>query len=65
MPLSASLLPVALTFEWPFCNHTLVESGRWFQVAASFRCNGCQREVRLTYADKVALFEKHAHLASS
>jgi transposase-like protein len=63
MPLSARLLPVALTFECPFCKHPLVKSGGWFQMAASFWCAGCHREVRLTYSDKLVLFEKHAHLA--
>ena len=28
-----------------------------------FKCEGCKREVAVTYSDKVALFEKHAHLA--
>jgi hypothetical protein len=30
---------------------------------AHFRCEGCKREVTVTYSDKVALFDKHAHLA--
>ena len=62
MPLSSSLRSVDLTFECPACNYAKVESGAWFQAVGRFKCEGCQREVRLTYADKVALFEKHAHL---
>ena len=27
-----------------------------------FRCEGCKREVTVTYSDKVALFNKHSHL---
>jgi transposase-like protein len=61
MPLSLSLHSVSMTFECPFCTRTLVKSGGWFQTIGRFKCNGCQREVRLTYSDKVALFDKHAH----
>jgi hypothetical protein len=32
-------------------------------TVAHFRCEGCKREVAVTYSDKVALFDKHAHLA--
>jgi transposase-like protein len=62
MPLSLSLHSVSMTFECPFCTCTLVKSGGWFQTIGRFKCNGCQREVRLTYSDKVALFDKHAQL---
>jgi transposase-like protein len=46
----------------PFCTRALVKSGSWFQTIGRFKCNGCQLEVRLTYSDKVALFDKHAYL---
>ena len=36
---------------------------QWFQTVGRFICEGCQAEIRLTYHDKLALFEKHAHLA--
>jgi transposase-like protein len=62
MPLSLSLHSVSMIFECPFCTRALVKSGSWFQTIGRFKCNGCQREVRLTYSDKVALFDKHAHL---
>jgi transposase-like protein len=63
MPLSGSLRSVDLTFACPFCSHALVKSGGWFQTVAGFKCMGCQREIPLTYLNKVALFDKHAHLA--
>jgi len=62
MPLSGSLHSVSMTFECPFCTRTLVKRGGWFQTIGRFKCKGCQREVRLTYADKVTLFDRHAHL---
>ena len=63
MPLSGNLRTVDLTIECPRCNHALVKSGGWFQTIPHFTCEGCQSKIRLTYADKVALFEKHTHLA--
>lgn len=63
MPLSGSLRLVDLTFNCPYCGLALVKKGEWFQTIANFKCNGCQRSIRLTYDDKVALFKKHAHLA--
>jgi transposase-like protein len=62
MPLSGKLLRVDLTFNCPHCHHAIVKSGGWFQTIGQFKCKGCKREVRLTYADKGAVFEKHAHL---
>jgi hypothetical protein len=62
MPLSTGLRSVDLTFECPACNHALVKSGTWFQVVGRFKCEGCQRDVRLTCADKLSLFDRHAHL---
>jgi hypothetical protein len=64
MPLSAELLPVDLTFECPYCNNALVKRGSWFQTAHCFACASCRREIHLSYADKVALFERHAHMAA-
>jgi transcription initiation factor IIE alpha subunit len=51
-----------MTFECPLCDHVLVKSGSWFQVVHGFTCEGCKAEIRLAYSDKVALFEKYAHL---
>ena len=62
MPLSASLRNINLTFRCPRCGHALVMKGAWFQTVRGFKCEGCQRMLRLTYDDKVALFDKHAHL---
>ena len=62
MPLSGRLIYVKLTFNCPYCGHALIKSGGWFQSVGRFQCAGCQREVKLTYGDKLALFKKHAHL---
>jgi hypothetical protein len=62
-------LPVCVTstliFCCPHCGHALVRKGAWFQTVRGFKCGGCWRMLRLTYDDKVALFDKHAHLICS
>ena len=63
MRLSGSLRFADLTFECPFCNCQLVKTGGWFQSVHRFKCEGCQSQIRLGYSDKVALFQKHTHLA--
>jgi transposase-like protein len=65
MSLSTQLRPIDLRLECKHCGHPLIKKGAWFLTAAHFRCEGCKREVTVTYSDKVALFDKHAHLAYS
>ena len=62
MPLSDNMSSVYLTFRCPVCRHPLVKRGGWFRVIGRFECAGCQSNIRLTYRDKVALFEEHAAL---
>ena len=62
MSLSASLLTVEMTFECPHCGHTQVKSGNWFHSVSRFNCKGCEREIRLGYPDRLAIFERHAQL---
>ena len=62
MPLSASLFNVEMTFECPLCGHALVKSGSWFYTVPKFKCEGCHRQIRLSYPDRLAIFEKYAHL---
>jgi transcription elongation factor Elf1 len=63
MPLSGTLRTIDLTFECPICGHAFVNTGNWFMTVGRFTCEGCGGDIRLTYHDKLALFEKHAHLA--
>ena len=63
MSLSTRLRRVDLKLECKHCGHPLIKKGAWFMTVAHFRCEGCKREVTVTYSDKVALFNKHAHLA--
>lgn len=63
MPLSGTLRDIDLTFPCPLCDHAMVKNGNWFMTVGRFTCVGCEGAIRLTYADKVALFEKHAYLA--
>jgi hypothetical protein len=65
MALSARLRNVNLTLECKLCGHSIVKKGVWFMTASTFKCQLCKGEWRLTYSDKVALFAKHAHLAST
>ena len=65
MPLSGSLSSIDLTFRCPVCNYPLVKRGGWFRTVGRFKCAGCQSDIRLTYRDKVALFEGHVSLASN
>jgi hypothetical protein len=61
MSLSFRLRQVDLTLECKYCGHVRVKKGSWFLSAYRFKCEGCSREVPITYSDKVALFNKHAH----
>jgi|HubBroStandDraft_1064217.scaffolds.fasta_scaffold261436_1 hypothetical protein len=62
MSLSFRLRQVDLTLECKYCGHVRVKKGSWFLSAYRFQCEGCGREVPITYSDKVALFNKYAHL---
>jgi transcription elongation factor Elf1 len=63
MPLSATLRTINLTFECPRCGHAFVNTGNWFMTTGRFTCEGCGCAISLTYDDKRALFDKHAHLS--
>jgi transposase-like protein len=63
MSLSARLRDVDLTLECKYCGHPKIKKGGWFLVVPKFKCEKCKREVQITYKDKIALFDKHAHLA--
>ena len=63
MTLSRRLSHVDLTLECKHCGCPLIKTGQWFMVAPRFKCKRCKREVLIPYRDKLALFERHAHLA--
>jgi hypothetical protein len=65
MPLSSRLLPMDLTLPCKYCGHSIIKKGGWYLVAHRFNCEGCKREVPITYSDKVALFSKHAYLIAT
>jgi hypothetical protein len=60
MPLSRQLLHVDLTLECKHCGRSIIKKGSWFAVVHRFKCEGCNREVSITYSDKIALFNKYA-----
>jgi hypothetical protein len=59
MALSPSLHSVDLTFICPHCAHPLVKPGRWFKCAMGFKCESCKSDIRLTYSNKLALFDRY------
>jgi transposase-like protein len=63
MALSSRLLKIDLTLPCKYCGHSMIKKGGWFLAVHRFKCEGCKREVPITYSDKVALFNKHAHLS--
>jgi transposase-like protein len=62
MALPTELRDASLTLDCPQCGHALTKKGSWFMAGHRFKCEGCQREVRLTYAEKIKLFARHTHL---
>jgi hypothetical protein len=63
MAISFLLRPVELTLECKHCGHSITKTGRWFISIHRFKCEACKREVPIGYSDKVALFNKPAHLS--
>ncbi len=59
MPLSMRLRDVPLTFPCPHCKHATVRNGSWFTTAGHFNCDGCNTRLRITYPQKLELFDKH------
>ena len=64
MGLAEDLSDVALTFDCPECSHPTVRKGSVLRTIAYIRCDGCNAKVRITYPQKVAIFEKHKLLAA-
>lgn len=64
MGLAEDLSDVALTFECPDCSHPAVRKGSALRTVAHFKCDGCNAKVRITYPQKLAIFEKHRLLAA-
>ena len=63
MPLTKGLLDVILSHPCPHCGHKHEKKGHWFQTIGHYTCPACDRSVRITYDDKVHLFETNAHRA--
>lgn len=63
MPLSTDLHDKNLAFQCRYCSETIVRKGSWIKSVRTFRCDACQTQVRMTYGNKAAIFERHRHLA--
>jgi transposase-like protein len=61
MPLTKGLLHVFLSHSCPHCGHKLEKMGAWFQTISRYDCSSCGQSVRMTYEDKVRLFETNVH----
>jgi transposase-like protein len=64
MNLTAELYGVLLVFGCPHCARELTKNGSWFKSISRFVCAGCGREARITYEDKIRIYEKHLRLSS-
>jgi transposase-like protein len=60
MPLSAKLECLLLTYECPHCRHPITRPGMWFKCVSRFKCQQCAHEVRLSYPEKLNLYERFA-----
>jgi predicted RNA-binding Zn-ribbon protein involved in translation (DUF1610 family) len=63
MPLTKGLLDVLLSYPCPGCGHNQEKKGSWFKTIGHYPCPSCGHSVRITYDDKVRLFEASAHRA--
>ena len=64
MGLAEDLSDVAIAFDCPDCAHPTVRKGSALRTIAHIRCDGCNAKVRITYPQKLAIFEKHRQLAA-
>jgi transposase-like protein len=62
--LAENLSDVALAFECPYCSHPTVRKGSALRTIAHIRCDGCNAKVRITYPQKLAIFERHKRLSA-
>jgi hypothetical protein len=65
MTISNELRYVDLILECKYCGHPTIKKGGWFMVVIKVKCEACQREVPLTYKDKIAFFDKQKRHAQT
>jgi len=61
MTLNSKLRATTMQMACPSCKHDIVQLGSWFQSRSPFPCPFCGTEIRLTYSDKLALFQKYSN----
>jgi hypothetical protein len=60
MTLSQDMCDQLMTLECGKCGLGLTRTGSWFRSANRFKCQGCKTEARITYPDKLRLFNRAA-----
>ncbi|WP_127298265.1 MULTISPECIES: hypothetical protein [unclassified Mesorhizobium] len=64
MALSPELFDQDMILNCPICNRAMVRKGYWIKSVKAFTCDGCHNEMRLTYGQKIAIFERHRQAAA-
>jgi transposase-like protein len=59
MPLPVHLANVVLAHPCPHCGNLFQKTGGWFQNIGRYTCEVCKQAVRMTYSDKLALFDRY------
>jgi hypothetical protein len=60
--LSLLLRDIVLRHPCQCCGHMHEKTGEWFLRSRQFTCAACRTTARITYDDKIKLFDDHAHL---
>lgn len=56
--LSAELFAQDMILQCPICHRAMVRKGYGIKSVKTFTCDGCHKEMRLTYGQKIAIFER-------
>lgn len=64
MALTHGLLDQDLTFQCLRCLNSMIRKGSWVKSITTFECEWCHERIRMTYGAKLAIFDRHRHLAA-
>jgi uncharacterized protein (DUF983 family) len=63
MPLARELIDTIMRYFCPRCGTAVERRGVSFMAVTHLRCASCGQDVKFTYSDKLALFERTAREA--